>query len=480
VLSITGTGDPGNTVTATAQSVSGGGGGAARFAVVPSGIQVGSTTVGASGSWTLTADLSAKLPNGKYVISITQGNGTVTSAPTARAVELRIFPPAPIITTPASGATVTPPELTVAGTAELADRITVTIGTQITGAANVAANGTWSVTLPLINVSKGDIAIAATPSYHGHVGEVGTRTIRLTPAAPTIDPLGEDGTVNESTLKVSGTGETGDQVNVAGPGGSSASALVGADGTWAAALDLSAVPNGDYNLSAVQSANGVASAPATLSFSLAVRPTAPEITTVDTAQGLYFPVVSGTGVPGGTVIVSADDGTPSDPITVNPDGTWISPQLDWTTTSVTATQTVDGLSSKRSPAQPVDIIQVPPTPSYVLTGWACVPLIGCGEGFTLTVEGANSALFSALGDDEEFEHGTLDAAGSNSRGWVWVNAGTEEHTISVRYDNGLAKTEHRYGPSSSIPFQAPGDPPASAARQSLRVAQSAGVAPAAQ
>jgi RNA polymerase sigma factor (sigma-70 family) len=396
VLTLSGTGEPGNTVVATAQSIGGGGGGTARFAVVPSGIEVGSTTVGPSGSWSLITDLSAKLPNGTYTFSVVQSGASGDSAPTTTAaLTLSIVPSAPTITTPSGDHPI-------------------------------------QSSAPLVVTGKG------TPEY-----------------------------IVTATL-----------TRVNGDATASADATVTSDGDWQLELDITRLPNGRYTLSVTQANSGVVSEAATVRLVLAVPPTAPRITNVDTNDGLFYPVVYGSGVPGATVVISGGEGQKSEPIEVGSDGNWISKQLDWTATRLWATQSIDGVASAAS-AQITTATDAPPTASYVLTGWANSNL-GWGDGFTLTVNGSNGTPFSALGDDEEFYHGTLDGAGGYSGGWVWVGAGTEEHTISVRYDNGLSETEHRYGPSSSITFQAPSETSAAATPSFRATQQSAGVAPAAQ
>jgi hypothetical protein len=50
----------------------------------------------------------------------------------------------------------------------------------------------------------------------------------------------------------------------------------------------------------------------------------------------------------------------------------------------------------------------------------------------------------------------------------------------VRYDNGLPGSEHRYGPSSAITFQAPGTASAETTPALRATRQSAGVVPAAR
>jgi RNA polymerase sigma factor (sigma-70 family) len=397
VLTLVGSGEPGNTVVATAQSMGGGGGGTARLAVVPSGLEVGRTTVDSSGAWTLATDLSATLPNGIYTFTVVQSGASGDSAPTTTAaLTLSVVPAAPSISTPAVG---DPP--------------------------------------------------------------ISSRT----------------------ALRIDGTGVAGNSVEASlapidGEPAATAHGTVAPDGKWAVDISLASVSNGTYALSVVQINDAGPSAAAERTVVIAIPPDAPEITNVETGGGYYYPIVSGTGVPDATVIVVAADGQRSDPINVNADGTWTSPQLDWVTTSVAATQTYDALTSHRSVPRTV-AIDVPPVASYVLTGWAYSDL-GWGDGFTLTVNGDSGASFSALGDDEQFYHGSLDDRGAYSAGWVWVGAGTGEHTISVRYDNGLSGSELRYGPSSAITFQAPGTASAATTPALRATRQSAGVVPAAR
>jgi RNA polymerase sigma factor (sigma-70 family) len=231
------------------------------------------------------------------------------------------------------------------------------------------------------------------------------------------------------------------------------STTVGADGSWRITADLTGLPNGGYTIAVVQSNATGASLATTHSIVLAIPPTAPTITAIDVGPvdgegvGRYFPILSGTGIPGDIVTVSSGS-TVFGTVDVDPDGTWATAQLDGfdagdSTVYVTQSDR-DGLESVAASAS-----FTLSAPSLELRASSDEPI---QYGFTVTVTGTPSAPFTLYADSDlwpDIGSSTLDDAGSFDTGaWSWQGA-TSQNSIGVRYDN----HDDRYGVTISIPFE---------------------------
>ena len=171
-------------------------------------------------------------------------------------------------------------------------------------------------------------------------------------------------------------------------------------------------------------------------------PAAPSIGTVDTGDGKYFPLVSGTAAPGATVTVSGAGST----VTVQADagGAW---HLDSAlegygtgTGTVSATQTdpATGLSSAAT------------TSSFVLTApQASVHGLFRHSGYFVeaTVSGAPEARVELLVDGANRDTFALNGEGRYT-GYLLVGHGT--HTVETRYSDGAG----RVGPGSQTSIAA--------------------------
>jgi hypothetical protein len=333
VLTLSGTGEPGNTVTATAQPIGGGGGGTARFAVVPSGIEVGNTTVGSSGSWILTTDLSDILPNGTYTFSVVQSGPAGDSAPaTTDPIKLSVAPVAPAAPTvnspdEDSSPIQVGPSLRVQGTAVPGNLVSATL-TRVNGEATVSANapvaatGEWQLELDITRLPNGPYTLSVTQTHGELVSDAKTVNLVLAvppakPAAPvisTVDTGSVDGGPGTDGLFypiVRGSAEAGATVTVSGAGGEPlATAIADASGAWATVPITSIQPAQAITIMATQQVGEQSSDTATSNpFSLHT----PTITDpINCAAVLYARNISVSidGVPGASVQVALDDGEP--------------------------------------------------------------------------------------------------------------------------------------------------------------------------
>ncbi|EXE90852.1 bacterial Ig-like domain family protein, partial [Acinetobacter sp. 1578804] len=283
---ITGTAEPGSTVTVT----------------YPNG-NTATVVAGPDGTWTVQ---NPGLNDGDKVEAIATdpaGNPSLPGTATVDAV-------APVVilndlltndSTPALIGTVNDPTATVVVNVDGTDYPAVNNG-----------DGTWTLadnTLPALTDGPHTITVTATDA----AGNVGTDTGVVTvdtaaPAAPAIDPV-------NGTDPITGTAEPGSTVTVTYPDGSTASVVAGPDGSWT-------VPNpglndGDTVTAVTEDPAGNTSGPATA----VVDAVAPTVALNDVLTNDSTPELTGTvNDPTATVVVNVD-GTDY-PAVNNGDGTW--------------------------------------------------------------------------------------------------------------------------------------------------------------
>ena len=227
---ISGTGEPGATVTLTDGTTT-----------------LGTATVAADGSWSFTP--TTPLADGT-ALSATQTDvsGNVSS-PDAETVNSAM----PDVN-PTNGTVIT-------GTGKPGDTIALTLtdGTPILGtngqpiSVTVASNGTWSAT-PQTPLVDGTV-VKATDTTSGLST---TETVdAIAPATPTIDlaPASDSGVsnsddlTNDTTPTLTGTGEAGSTITIFDGATPVGTAVVAADGTWTATL-TTPLTEGLHNLTA--------------------------------------------------------------------------------------------------------------------------------------------------------------------------------------------------------------------------------------
>ncbi|MCA4087618.1 Ig-like domain-containing protein, partial [Acinetobacter baumannii] len=289
---ITGTAEPGSTVTVT----------------YPDGTTA-TVVAGTDGSWSVsnpgnlvdgdTVTATATDPAGNTSLP---GTGTVSADITAPVVALD-----DVLTndsTPALTGTVNDPTATVVVNVDGTDYPAVNNG-----------DGTWTLadnTLPALTDGPHTITVTATDA----AGNAGTDTAVVTidttaPNAPVLDPI-------NATDPVSGTAEAGSTVTVSFPDGTTATVVAGTDGTWS-------VPNpgnlvdGDTVTATATDPAGNTSLPGTGTVSADI--TAPVVALDDVLTNDSTPALTGTvNDPTATVVVNVD-GTDY-PAVNNGDGTW--------------------------------------------------------------------------------------------------------------------------------------------------------------
>ncbi|KCX80890.1 bacterial Ig-like domain family protein, partial [Acinetobacter baumannii 940793] len=286
---ITGTAEPGSTVTVT----------------YPDG-STKTVVAGPDGTWTVP---NPGLNDGDEVTAVATDPAGNTSGP-ATAVVDAVAPTVALDdvltndSTPALTGTVNDPTATVVVNVDGVDYPAVNNG-----------DGTWTLadnTLPVLADGPHTITVTATDA----AGNAGTDTAVVTidttaPNAPVLDPI-------NATDPVSGTAEAGSTVTVTYPDGTTATVVAGTDGSWS-------VPNpgnlvdGDTVTATATDPAGNTSLPGTGTVSADI--TAPVVALDDVLTNDSTPALTGTvNDPTATVVVNVD-GTDY-PAVNNGDGTW--------------------------------------------------------------------------------------------------------------------------------------------------------------
>ncbi|MDT0680030.1 Ig-like domain-containing protein, partial [Staphylococcus chromogenes] len=203
---VTGTGEPGGTVTVT----------------FPNG-EVVTGTVDEDGTWTVDVPPTVTLTEGDVITATVEDDNGNVSTPGNGTVTDTIAPDAPVVNNPQ------PNDGTVTGTGEPGGTVTVTFpnGEVVTG--TVDEDGTWTVDVPpTVTLTEGDVITATVEDDNGNVSTPGNGTVTdtIAPDVPVVDPIKPGDTV------VTGEGEPGGTVTVTFPNGEVVTGTVDEDGTW--------------------------------------------------------------------------------------------------------------------------------------------------------------------------------------------------------------------------------------------------------
>ena len=344
------------------------------------------TVTGPGGAVLGTAVVAA---NGSYTVPLTPAQTnletvSVTQADRAGNVSPASVATAPDLTAPAApAATVSADGLTVTGTGEAGATVTVRDPAGLViGTATVGADGSYAVPLSEAQDNREALSVTQTDA----AGLVSPATVAtapdLTPPAVPTAAITPDGAL------VTGTGEAGATVTITAPGGVVVgTALVGADGSYTAAL-TPAQANGERL--------GVAQTDAAGNASLGVTLAAPDITAPAAPSATVSPdgvSVTGTGEPGAAVTITNAAGTVVGTATVAADGAFVAPltpaQANGGTLSVVQTDPAGNASGAATVDAP-DI--TPPAEPVVAISGDGTLLTGTGEpGATLSILGETGA-----------------------------------------------------------------------------------------
>ncbi|MFA9441754.1 Ig-like domain-containing protein, partial [Uliginosibacterium sp. sgz301328] len=306
-LTVSGTAEPGSTVTVT----------------YPDGT-TSTTTADADGNYSVTTDVPQTTGTVDVTATDVAGN---TSEPTEVSYEDTGAPVAPVVNVTANE----DGGLTVSGTAEPGSTVTVTYPDGSTGTTTADADGNYSVTTTVPQTS-GEVTATATDAAN-NISEptVLDYTDTGAPVAPVVNvTANEDG-----GLTVSGTAEPGSTVTVTYPDGTTGTTTTDADGNYSVTTTVRQT-SGEVTATATDAANNI-SDPGEATYTDTDAPLAPVANVTANEDGGL--TVSGTAEPGSTVTVTYPDGS-TGTATADADGNYsVTTTVPQTTGTVTATAT---------------------------------------------------------------------------------------------------------------------------------------------
>jgi autotransporter-associated beta strand protein len=389
----------------SAQALTGTGTAGDTITVYDGTTQLGTTTVGANGSWSYTL---GALANGSHSLTATQSDpaGNVGAASGALVLNVDTTVPAAPAGLTDSAAVAGVVNLAsdtgaqaLTGTGTAGDTITVYDGGVELGTTVAGTTGAWSFTLGTL--ANGSHSLTATDT--SAVGNVSSASGALTltvdsvnPAAPgsLADAGATNGVVNAANdtqgQTLTGTGVAGDTITVYDNGVQSGTTTVAGDGTWS--FGLGVLADGAQTLTATQTKpDGNVSTAATLALTVdTVIPAAPAGLAdtvivngyVDIARDTAAQVLTGTGTAGDTITVY-NGTTALGTTTVGSTGAWSFAlgALAGGTKVLTATQTSpDGNTSAASTALDFIVdLTVPPAPYALADASATKGYVGAAH-----------------------------------------------------------------------------------------------------
>ncbi len=289
---ITGTGQPGATVTVTDGA----------------GEVIGTATVGSDGKWSVKP--GNDLPEGTVNITAQQNAGGQTSTATG-SFEVHIIDEL-VVTGPQAGSTVDSKTPIVSGTAEPGAEITVTDKDgNVLGTTTADEDGNWSTGIGTLPTGKNEIVVT---DNHG-----GSQNVDFTVPADELVVTGPKpgSTVDSKTPTVEGTGEPGAEITITDKDGEViGETVVDENGNWS--VTLPELGGGSTGITVTDNHGGSTDVDFEVPFEKLVVTGPKAGSTVDSKQ----PTVSGTAEPGAEITVTDKDGNVLGTTTADTDGNW--------------------------------------------------------------------------------------------------------------------------------------------------------------
>ena len=294
-------------------------------------------TVAAGGAWSCNA--TPALTQGSHTVTATQtdsGGRTSAASPGRTFFVDTVAPALPVVTAPASGATVNTGAVVFSGTSEPGATVRVFVDANTTTpvcTALVQPGGTWTCTYP----GPGTIADGAHTVRASAVDAAGNASALTTaqpftvdtvaPAAPVVSAPAVNASLNTTAPTVSGTAEANSTVTVLVDGAPYCSTTASAAGAFSCA-GTTALSQGSHTISARATDAAGNTGPASTPYNVnvdTVPPAAPVVVTPANGSSLSnaTPTLSGTGEVGSTVRVFLDgSSTAACTLTVPAGGAW--------------------------------------------------------------------------------------------------------------------------------------------------------------
>lgn len=294
---ITGTGEPGATVT-----------------VVEAGAVICTAVVDPAGDWSCTP--STPLADGHHSLAATQEDaaGNVSGESSDLFAVDTVPPAAPEITAPASGSVLNTTTPVAVGTGEVGATVTVVEGGSTICTGVVDATGDWTCT-PTTPLADGAHTWSARQVDAG--GNTSSAAVPVTfvvdtalPSAPSITGPRDGSDLADATPEFVGLGEPGATVAVTEGGVVICTAVVDAAGNWAC-TPVVPLLDGDHTFVAVQTDTAGNISPASAPITVTIDTASPAAPVIDSpADGSEVadptPRIDGSGEAGATVTVTED------------------------------------------------------------------------------------------------------------------------------------------------------------------------------
>lgn len=249
-------------------------------------------TAGANGTWTATwaaSEVRAGTYTSTVQVQATDAAGNTAATSHTINVDTEVTPFSRSTLSTGSDAIVNANEaaagLTVTGMVEPGSTVVVRFGNGSSHTATVAANGSWSLTIPAGDIPAGQNSVTLTATATDRAGNIATLTeqvqvdTRVVNFALTSGTIGGDGVLNAAEvaagLTLTGTSEVGATVVVALANGKTRTVTVGNDGTWSATFAAADLPSGEASTSVTVTATDRAGNTATFTETFAVDTVAP-------------------------------------------------------------------------------------------------------------------------------------------------------------------------------------------------------------
>ncbi|MBO0811006.1 MAG: hypothetical protein J2P23_03060, partial [Microlunatus sp.] len=334
----------------------------AKVGVTIDGQPLGTTTVGAGGTWSIR--VGRPLADGSHTASARQTDRTGNRSGVAKSTFTvgTAAPAAPVITEPANDSLTDNSTPTISGRSAPGAAVTVTDakGSKL-GVTTAGADGTWSLDSSALH--DGTYRITARATGPAGVASPVSAPVAFSidtwlPIAPVITRPTDGVTLVRATPEISGTGEPGDTVEVIIEATTVGTATVAPDGTWDV-LRTAPLPDGTHVVTATQTDRAGNTSPIATPLSFRVDTTAPAPPEIVTPASGEFtndrsPAISGTAEPRSTVEITTGDGKRLGVVRTAADGTWSLKRVHLHdggyAMTATATDGVGNTSADSSPA----------------------------------------------------------------------------------------------------------------------------------
>ncbi|NVJ19810.1 OmpA family protein [Myxococcus sp. AM011] len=354
VVTYSGTGEPGATVT-----------------VVVDGTTVGTVTVPANGIWSVPG--VSTLGDGPHTVTASAEDANGNTATDTNTFTVDTSTNVNIVS-PADGSTVGDPMVTYSGTAEPGATVTVEVDGTVVGTTTAAANGSWSVP-GNSSLAEGPHTVTATAEDAN--GNTATDTNNFTVNTSTnvsITTPADGSTVSNPVVTYSGTAEPGATVTVVVDGTTVGTVTAGVDGSWSVPVSTT-LTDGPHTVSATADDGEGNTATDTNTFTVDTATTV-SITTPAEGAVLTNGVVTyvGTAEAGATVTVTVD-GTVVGTVTAAANGSWTLP---------VAAALADGAHSVTASAEDTEGNTATDTNAFTVDATTSVSITTPADGSTVT------------------------------------------------------------------------------------------------